>query len=54
MNLFDPGPVATRLRREAMPGEDASRLRQPADVAPALTALCDPAETRNGAVVTAA
>ncbi len=51
VNLFDPGPVATRLRREAMPGEDAATLRQPADVAPVIAALCDPAEMRNGVVV---
>ena len=52
VNLFDPGPVATRLRKEAMPGEDASVLRQPADVAPAIAALCDPAHSGNGAIAT--
>jgi NAD(P)-dependent dehydrogenase (short-subunit alcohol dehydrogenase family) len=51
VNLFDPGVVATRLRRAAMPGEDASTLRKPADVAPRLADLCGPAETRHGAVV---
>ncbi len=39
VNLFDPGVVATRLRAEAMPGEDAATLRRPADVAPALADL---------------
>ena len=52
VNLFDPGPVATRLRRTAMPGENAAMLPRPEDVAPAIAALCDPAEQRNGAVVT--
>ena len=52
INLFDPGVVATRLRRTAMPGEDASALlRRPADVAPILADLCGPGETRHGAVV---
>jgi NAD(P)-dependent dehydrogenase (short-subunit alcohol dehydrogenase family) len=51
INLFDPGVVATRLRRTAMPGEDASTLRKPEDVAPALADLCGPAETRHGEVV---
>ena len=51
INLFDPGIVATRLRRAAMPGEDSSVLRKPADVAPPLADLCGPAETRHGAVV---
>jgi NAD(P)-dependent dehydrogenase (short-subunit alcohol dehydrogenase family) len=51
VNLFRPGPVATRLRKQAMPGEDASTLPGPADVAPALAALCLPAEQRHGQVV---
>ena len=51
VNLFDPGPVATRLRMVAMPGEDQSRLPQPEDVAPGIAALCLPGETRNGAVI---
>jgi len=53
VNLFDPGPVATRLRRTAMPGEDAGSLAQPGDVAPAIAALCLPGETRHGALVRA-
>jgi NAD(P)-dependent dehydrogenase (short-subunit alcohol dehydrogenase family) len=48
VNLFDPDVVATRLRAQAMPGEDSTGLAQPADVAPALAALCLPAETRHG------
>jgi NAD(P)-dependent dehydrogenase (short-subunit alcohol dehydrogenase family) len=51
VNLFDPGVVATRLRRAAMPGEDFSTLAKPADVAPALVDLCRPGEQRHGAVV---
>jgi NAD(P)-dependent dehydrogenase (short-subunit alcohol dehydrogenase family) len=51
VNLFRPGPVATRLRKEAMPGEDASALPRPSDVAQALVALCLPAEQRHGHVV---
>ena len=51
VNLFDPGIVATRLRAEAMPGEDRSTLAQPADVAPALADLCEPGEARHGQVV---
>ncbi len=51
VNLFDPGPVATRLRLAAFPGEDPSALARPADIAPALAALCLPEETRNGALV---
>jgi NAD(P)-dependent dehydrogenase (short-subunit alcohol dehydrogenase family) len=51
VNLFDPGAVATRLRRIAMPGEDPANLAQPAEVAPGIVALCRPEETRNGAVI---
>jgi NAD(P)-dependent dehydrogenase (short-subunit alcohol dehydrogenase family) len=53
VNLFDPGVVATRLRANAMPGEDPSVLPKPADVAPALVALCLPAEQRHGELVAA-
>ena len=53
VNLFDPGVVATRLRADAMPGEDPRNLPRPADVAPALADLCSPAETRHGQVVRA-
>ena len=48
VNLFDPGPVATRMRSNAFPGEDRSTLPEPDQIAPTLVALCLPAETRNG------
>jgi NAD(P)-dependent dehydrogenase (short-subunit alcohol dehydrogenase family) len=51
VNLFDPGAVATKLRGMAMPGEDPASIAQPADVAPAIAALCLPDETRNGEVI---
>lgn len=50
VNLYDPGPVATRMRSSAFPGEDRSTLPLPAAVAPALAALCLPTEDRNGAL----
>lgn len=53
VNLFDPGKVATRLRRHAFPGEDASALPKPEQVAPALAALCLPTETRHGETIRA-
>ena len=53
VNLFDPGVVATKLRADAMPGENPAELARPADVAPALADLCSPAETRHGQVVRA-
>src|SRR6195952_4552345 len=51
VNLFDPGPVATRMRSNAFPGEDRSVLASPEAVAPALVALCLPLEQRNGSLV---
>lgn len=51
VNLFDPGVVRSRLRTNAFPGENPTTLPRPEDVAPALAALCLPAETRHGAVI---
>jgi NAD(P)-dependent dehydrogenase (short-subunit alcohol dehydrogenase family) len=51
VTLFDPGVVATKLRAQAFPGEDPATLRQPAEVAPALAALCLPDVARHGEVV---
>jgi NAD(P)-dependent dehydrogenase (short-subunit alcohol dehydrogenase family) len=51
VNLFDPGVAATRLRGQAMPGEDPSTLPRPDDVAPKLAALCLPSEQRHGALI---
>jgi NAD(P)-dependent dehydrogenase (short-subunit alcohol dehydrogenase family) len=51
VNLFDPGPVATRMRSNAFPGEDRMRLALPEAVAPGLAALCLPSEVRNGDLV---
>lgn len=50
INLFDPGPVATRLRAAAMPGEDPKTLSRPETVAPAIAVLCRPDETRHGQI----
>ena len=51
VNLYDPGPVATRLRHKAMPGEDPAALSRPEDVAGMLADLCEAGEDRNGEVV---
>ena len=42
INLFDPGPVRSRLRADAFPGENPATLPDPASVAPAIAALCEP------------
>jgi NAD(P)-dependent dehydrogenase (short-subunit alcohol dehydrogenase family) len=51
VNLFDPGPMRTRLREAAFPGEDPASVPLPANAAMALAALCLPGETRHGEVV---
>jgi NAD(P)-dependent dehydrogenase (short-subunit alcohol dehydrogenase family) len=51
VNLADPGPVATELRRHGFPGEDQSKLPKPEDVAGGIADLCAPGETRHGEMV---
>ena len=48
VNAVDPGPTRTQLRGRAMPGEDKSKLPEPAHVARHIVALLDPAITRTG------
>jgi len=51
VNLFDPGPMRTRLRAAAFPGEDPASVPPPEGAAAMLVELCLPAETRHGVVV---
>ena len=44
----DPGPLRTKMRAAAMPGEDPASLRTPEDLAPKILTLCDPAWTETG------
>ena len=54
VNLIDPGPVRTRLRARAFPGENPARLPEPQSVAGAFLALALPECARNGEIVTLA
>lgn len=51
VNLVDPGPVATGLRAAAYPGEDASSLPRPKDVADLFVKAASPDFTGNGLVI---
>jgi NAD(P)-dependent dehydrogenase (short-subunit alcohol dehydrogenase family) len=51
VNLLDPGPVATRLRATAFPGEKPQQLRSPDEIAGAFVELLLPASERHGEVV---
>lgn len=50
-NLLNPGPLRTRMRQKAMPGEDPDSLDPPETVAPLIVELLSPTCTRNGEVV---
>jgi len=49
-NLINPGPVATDMRAQAMPGEDPATLATPEDLAPSFVALAQPDLRENGRV----
>lgn len=49
-NCFSPGATRTKMRAQAMPGEDPETLPTPEEVAAQLVALCVPSFTGNGAV----
>lgn len=50
-NAYNPGPTRTRMRAEAMPGEDPMTLPTPEDVTPLILGLLSPACTKNGELV---
>ncbi|HTQ15581.1 MAG TPA: SDR family NAD(P)-dependent oxidoreductase [Rhizomicrobium sp.] len=52
VNLLSPGPLRTRMREKAMPGEDPETLRPPDAVAPLVVELLSPACPRNGETIT--
>jgi NAD(P)-dependent dehydrogenase (short-subunit alcohol dehydrogenase family) len=53
-NLVDPGPLRTRLRARAFPGEDPDTLPPPESVTNLFLELASPECARNGEVVAAA
>ena len=50
VNLFTPGPIRTRMRAQAMPGEDPMSLDTPEQVAGKIVDLCLPSCTESGKV----
>jgi len=50
-NALNPGPTRTRMRAQAMPGEDPMTLPAPEDLAPLIVELLSPACTRTGELV---
>lgn len=51
VNLLSPGPIATRMRAAAFPGEDPATLRKPEDIAGAFVDLALPGCTRHGETI---
>jgi NAD(P)-dependent dehydrogenase (short-subunit alcohol dehydrogenase family) len=48
VNVFTPGPVRTRMRAQAMPGEDPMALVTPDKVAEKIIELCLPSMQESG------
>lgn len=51
VNLLSPGPLRTKMRAKAMPGEDPSTLLPPDAVAPLIVDLLSPSCAKNGELV---
>jgi NAD(P)-dependent dehydrogenase (short-subunit alcohol dehydrogenase family) len=50
VNVFTPGPVRTRMRAQAMPGEDPMTLETPDHVAEKIVELCLPSMQESGKI----
>jgi NAD(P)-dependent dehydrogenase (short-subunit alcohol dehydrogenase family) len=48
INVFTPGPVRTRMRAQAMPGEDPMTLEPPDKVAQRIVEMCLPSMQESG------
>jgi NAD(P)-dependent dehydrogenase (short-subunit alcohol dehydrogenase family) len=48
--LINPGPLRTRMRADAMPGEDPLSLRTPEELAPEILRFALPSSTDHGAI----
>ncbi len=49
-NLINPGPIATRMRAKAFPGEDPRTLKTPEDIAPLFVDLALPSLQYSGKI----
>jgi NAD(P)-dependent dehydrogenase (short-subunit alcohol dehydrogenase family) len=48
INVFTPGPIRTRMRAQAMPGEDPMTLEPPDKVALKIVEMCLPSMQESG------
>ena len=49
-NVLNPGPVRTKMRAQAMPGEDPQMLPPPEDLAEVFVTMALPTFEKNGVV----
>jgi NAD(P)-dependent dehydrogenase (short-subunit alcohol dehydrogenase family) len=49
-NILSPGPTRTKMRAEAMPGENPDILPEPESLVPHVVSLLSPEETRTGLI----
>ncbi len=50
VNLVNPGPIRTRMRATAFPGEDPQALKTPDEVAAKIVELCLPSSSASGQI----
>jgi NAD(P)-dependent dehydrogenase (short-subunit alcohol dehydrogenase family) len=48
VNLVNPGPIRTRMRAQAMPGEDPASLQPPDEISARIVELCLPGFSETG------
>jgi NAD(P)-dependent dehydrogenase (short-subunit alcohol dehydrogenase family) len=51
VNLLNPGPMRTKMRANAFPGEDPDSLPPPEDIAPLIVEMLSPGYAKNGEMV---
>jgi len=51
VNLINPGPMRTAMRKKAMPGEDPNTLPAPEDLTPRIVEMLSPGYERNETVI---
>jgi len=51
VNLLNPGPMRTAMRRKAMPGEDPNTLPAPEDLTPRIVEMLSPGYARNETII---
>jgi hypothetical protein len=51
VNLLNPGPMRTKMRANAFPGEDPESLPPPEDIAPLIVEMLSADYAKNGELI---